>query len=63
MKKIFITPTIDVIKINGSILMRQPSVQNVDSGDTGIDFGGGGSGGARSKFWGDGLLDESEAGE
>ena len=43
-------PTMNVVKIRqAQMLCSSPVVNNVDSGDTGIRFGGGGNGSDRSR--------------
>ena len=50
MKKDYMNPPMNVVKIRqAQMLCSSPVVNNVDSGDTGIRFGGGGNGSDRSR--------------
>jgi hypothetical protein len=58
MKKTYVKPAVDVVEYGMTqIICSSNQVKSVDSGDTGLKYGGGGSGGARSKDRG-GIWDE-----
>ena len=53
MKKNYQKPSMKVIKIqHQGIICTSGTVTNVESGDTGIGFGGGGSGPSRARSFG-----------
>ena len=52
MKKTYSTPTIEVVKLQQGIICTSNDVSRV-SGNTDIDYGGGGSGPARARSYGD----------
>ena len=51
-KKYYQKPTMDVVKIQHQAHLLAGSVTGVDGGDTGIGFGGGGSGPAHARSHG-----------
>ena len=51
-KKIYMKPTMNVVKIQHQAHLLAGSIDSVNGGDTGIGFGGGGSGPARARSFG-----------
>ena len=52
-KKAYMKPTMRVVKMqHQGIICTSDPVRSVDGGDTGIDYGGGGSGPARARSFG-----------